>query len=641
MSRTASNKPKRLASVALSIVTVNSLQDFYMSICQRRTVFGGLVGISIVLLLAIMGYTFSVDGINFPEAVFMTCFAVTLPWTTIGFWNAVAGFVLMRGSDDPAGHVFPQSREITGSEPITTSTALAMCIRNEDVDQVHRNISAIMARLCASGYADRFHVYILSDSYMPDIVREEEAVFERLRLEWAGRMPVTYRRRESNPGFKAGNIRDFCERWGHQHDFMLTLDADSVMAGSSILKLVRIMQKHGELGIVQSLAVGLPSASAFARVFQFGMRMGMRSFTLGSAWWQADCGPYWGHNALIRMKPFMEYCHLPKLEGNGPLSGWILSHDQVEAVYMRRAGYECRVLAEETGSFEENPPHILEFIRRDLRWCHGNMQYFRLLAEPGLRFMSRVQLLLAILMFIGAPAWMLLVTIGTTAFVFPDIISFSMKPLGSAYLLFGIVMTMVFAPKISSLLDVLLNPRSRREFGGAPAIILGAAVEVVFSMMLAPIMAVANTIFLVKLFVFRKAKGWVQQSRHAHSLPLRTTAMHLWPQTLFGLVGLTAVFSVDNFSYGWFLFAAPVFIGPAFAIPFAVSSSFTPLGRFAARHGLWQLPEEEMPPVIVRALDLPAITARGEAEQFNEAYRPLSTEQLIDMDLEFDTVRRA
>ena len=145
------------------------------------------------------------------------------------------------------------------------------------------------------------------------------------------------------------------------------------------------MQNNPQLGILQSLVVGMPTSSPFARVFQFGMRLGMRSYTLGSAWWQADCGPYWGHNALIRLEPFIRHCHLPELSSGPPLGGQILSHDQVEAALMRKAGYEVRVLPEEGGSWEENPPTLLEYIRRDLRWCHGNMQYWPLLTIPGLK----------------------------------------------------------------------------------------------------------------------------------------------------------------------------------------------------------------------------------------------------------------
>ena len=128
----------------------------------------------------------------------------------------------------------------------------------------------------------------------------------------------------------------------------------------------------------------MPSASPFARIFQFGMRLGMRSYTLGSAWWQGDCGPFWGHNAIVRIAPFIRLRAAGAREGAG--EGHILSHDQIEAVLMRKAGYEVRVLAEEGSSFEQNPPTLLEFLRRDLRWCQGNMQYWPFLgARPPAR----------------------------------------------------------------------------------------------------------------------------------------------------------------------------------------------------------------------------------------------------------------
>ena len=603
----------------------------------RRQIFASLVVITILGLLIMMAYSLSLGGIVAAEWVLLACFAITLPWTAIGFWNAVIGFILLRTKENAAAHVFPASAEITGDEAITSSTAIAMCIRNEDASQVNRNLNAMMARLVASGEGGKFHVYVLSDSHFPEVIADEEVTFAKLKREWAGKIEVTYRRRKENPGFKAGNIRDFCERWSENHDFMLTLDADSVMSASSVLRMVRIMQKNEKLGILQSLVVGLPSDSAFTRVFQFGMRMGMKSYTLGSAWWQADCGPYWGHNALIRLKPFIDHCHLPKIEGKGPLSGWILSHDQVEAVYMRRAGFECRVLAEEMGSYEENPPHILEFIRRDLRWCHGNMQYFNLLNEPGLLPTSRVQLVLAILMFIGSPAWMLFIIVGTSAFIYPEI-GVKMQGIGPGYTLFAIIMAMIFAPKIASIADVLMRKDLRKSFGGGLAILFGSVMEIIFSMMLAPIMAIANTVFLFQLFVMRKAKGWTTQSRTAESLGFGVTAKHLWPQVLFGVVGISAIASVGNLGLAGWLICLPVFIGPAFAVLFGISSSHVFFGKLTSKFGFWQLPEEETPPVIIRALNMPAISIRAEYEQNSGSHAPLTTQQLLDIDANLDIV---
>ena len=230
-------------------------------------------------------------------------------------------------------------------------------------------------------------------------------------------LPLTYRRRDVNTGYKAGNIGDFCARWGGEHDFALTLDADSFMSADAILRLVRIAQGDPRLGILQSLVVGLPSTSAFTRIFQFGMRLGMRSYTLGSAWWQGDCGPYWGHNALLRLKPFLAARAAAAAEAG---EEQILSHDQIEAVLMRRGGFDVRVVPEEHESWEENPPNLIEFIGRDLRWCRGNLQYWRFLGLPGLKFVSRCQLLFAILMFLGSPGWIGLLIIGTLALAFTD-----------------------------------------------------------------------------------------------------------------------------------------------------------------------------------------------------------------------------
>ena len=259
-------------------------------------------------------------------------------------------------------------------------------------------------------------------------------------------------------------MRDFCARWGADYTLMLPLDADSLMSGEQIVRLARMMQAHPKIGILQSLVVGMPSASAFARIFQFGMRHGMRSYTMGQAWWVGDCGPFWGHNALVRIKPFYEQCDLPILPGTPPLGGHVLSHDQVEATLMRRAGYEVRVLPEERGSWEENPPTMLEFARRDVRWCQGNMQYLKLLNLPGLYPMSRFQLVWAILMFIGIPAWTLMIALlPVAAWQARGIEDF---PVNLAIGLYVTFFTMYLMPKIAGLADVVLTRGGVARYGG-------------------------------------------------------------------------------------------------------------------------------------------------------------------------------
>ena len=276
---------------------------------------------------------------------------------------------------------------------------------------------------------------------------------------------------------------------------------------------------------------------------------------------------------------------------------------------MRRAGYECRVIAEESLSFEENPPHILEFIRRDLRWCHGNMQYLKLLREPGLKPVSRLQLVLAILMFTGSPAWLLFVSTATVGILLgnPEMATFD-KEWG--VILFTMIMFMVFAPKLATFADVLLRKDQRKRYGGAFAIATSAITELVFSILLAPVMAVANTVFLVQLFSGR-AKGWVAQERQAKALPLFVTARHLWPQTLFGAAGIYALAQMDFSTIGNIAVALPVFLGPLIAVPFGIITSSTAIGMIGNRLGLWRIPEENHPVEVIKSLDLPVIKQFG------------------------------
>ena len=268
-------------------------------------------------LIALAALALSPAGFSIIDILLIILFTITLPWMVAGFWNAIIGFLILRFSADSVAAVMPQTAHIRGDEPITSSTAILLCIRNELPERIIRNLRPLLTGLDRSGFGDRFHVYALSDTSDPQIASVEKERFEELANTWDSRIAMTYRRRAVNTGYKAGNIRDFCERWGDKHEFAVLLDADSFMTAEAILWLVRLMQADPKLGILQGLVVGLPSTSAFARVFQFGMRLGMRSYTIGSAWWQGDCGPYWGHNAALRLGPFIAHCELPVLSSDG------------------------------------------------------------------------------------------------------------------------------------------------------------------------------------------------------------------------------------------------------------------------------------------------------------------------------------
>jgi membrane glycosyltransferase len=560
------------------------------------------VGLTMAGLTWLAVIALSPGGFGAVDLVLVVLFAVTLPWYVIGFWNATIGLVIMRFARDPVAAVMPVAGRVRGDEPITASTAVLLCIRNEPPERVVRLLEPMMEGLAARGVGERFHVYVLSDTSEADMAAAEDTRFAALTAAWRGQIALTYRRRTQNTGFKAGNIRDFCQRWGKDHDFAIMLDADSVMTVDLVLKLVRIMQIDPRLGIVQSLVIGMPSASAFARIFQFGMRLGMRSYTIGSAWWQGDCGPYWGHNAIVRIDPFVTRCQLPVLAEGALVKGHVLSHDQIEAVLMRRAGYGVRVLAGEGSSFEQNPPTLAEFIRRDLRWCQGNMQYWHFLRMPGLPFLSRYQLAFAILMFLGSPAWIGLLLIGSVAVALsPTPADFMRWDAGMAVLV--LVLTMWFAPNIATVIDVLTRAKLRHLFGGGVRFSASFMITIIFVVLLAPIMWASHTLFLMRLLSGRTV-DWGAQARHDHEVPWSLACRQFWPQTLIGLapVLLLAVAAPSAIPYALLIAA-----GPLLSIPLAVVTATPALGRALIAVGLDRLPEETFPPPELRALELPAI----------------------------------
>jgi membrane glycosyltransferase len=558
--------------------------------------------------LALAGRALSAGGFGAADGLLLILFGLTMPWSVIGFWNATIGFFIMRFARDPVATVLPAAAWLRGDEPIIASTAITIFVRNEPLQRVIRNIDAMMRELDAAGVADRFHLYVLSDTNQAEITGLEERLFGALAEEWRGRMPVIYRRRAVNTGFKAGNFWDFLERWGGRHEFAVTLDTDSFMTAAAVMRMVRLMQAEPTLGILQGLVVGLPSTSAFARIFQFGMRLGMRSWTIGSAWWQADCGPYWGHNAVIRIAPFLAHCHIPELPNGGVLGGQVLSHDQIEAALMRRAGYDVRVLPEEDLGWEENPPTLIEFIRRDQRWCQGTLQYGFFLFAPGLQFVSRFQLAFAMLMFLGSPAWVGLLIVGTLAVAAsPSPADFIRADAG--YALLAIILVMWFAPKIATVVDVMTRPNLRRAFGGSTRFLSSVVAETVFFILLSPIMWVCHTLFLAGL-PFGRVIGWIGQVRDDHTVPWAMAIRQLWPHTALGLVCLAILALTHPVAIPYaFLIAG----GPALAVPLAILSARPAFGLALARIGIGRLPEETAPPRALSALALPAVVAAARA----------------------------
>ena len=583
-----------------SLMTPAGLQA-NAELARRRRIVVVLNVATWILLMSLAATVLGSGGWTVVGWVLFLAFAVGTPWTVLGFWNAAIGLWLLHGGRDTLAEVAPFARAGDENVPLSVKTAIVMTLRNEDPARAILRLRTVKASVDATGEGAAFSYFLLSDTSDLDVAAAEIAAVEAWRSADLDRQRIVYRRRETNTGFKAGNVREFCETHGRGFELMLPLDADSVMSGTAILKLVRMMQRYPKLGIVQSLVVGMPSQSAFARIFQFGMRHGMRSYTLGQAWWTADCGAFWGHNAVVRIAPFRDDCQLPLIPGGPPFGGHVLSHDQVEAALMRRAGFEVRVLPFEGGSWEENPPTMLDFLTRDGRWCQGNLQYVRLLGLPGLLPMSRFQLVWAILMFAGLPAWTVMIALlPLAAWHFQSVAEFPVTLAKGLYVAF---LLMYLAPKMTGLIDAVLTKGEVARFGGPARFALSAAVELVFSFLQGAVSTIRTTIFMAGLLILGRSVDWGGQSRDACGISWRTAIDQLWPQTLLGGLICGALWVISPVTLLWSL---PLTAGYLLAVPFCVLTAGPRVGVWMKRTGLAGIPEDfEMPAELKAIQDRP------------------------------------
>jgi membrane glycosyltransferase len=362
---------------------------------------------------------------------------------------------------------------------------------------------------------------------------------------------------------------EFLDRHAEGFELMLILDADSAMTPEAVLRLVVAMRDDPTLGIVQHLTVGLPASSAFPRLFQFGMRAGMRTWATALAWWQGDSCVYWGHNAVVRIAPFRAICRLPLL----PNGAHILSHDQVEAAMLRGAGWGIRLVAEEDGSYEANPPALPEFMRRELRWLAGNFEYRHLLRMPGLRPMGRWQLVQAIMLFASPPFYLAFLLAAAWAAASDTTSAFPLRPALAATVIWS---GALYAPKLTGYLEILLSREKRMLYGGGARVAIGIALETVFTLLLDAINVVAKTIAMGRVALGLRA-AWTPQNRADRGVSWVEAARLLWPQTLLGLLVFAGFSRAGWTASAW----AAVFAGGlVVAIPFCV---ITADPRFGAR----------------------------------------------------------
>jgi membrane glycosyltransferase len=523
----------------------------------------------------------------------MVLFSVLFAWVSAGTVTAVMGFfVTLRG--DP--HAL--STRSAGSAPLAAAarTAVIMPICNEDVGTVFAGLRATCESLTAAGAQLVFDVFVLSDSSDPALRAGELQAWQRLReqLQASGsRLQVYYRWRQHRTRRKAGNVADFCRRWGRNYRYMVVMDADSVMSGDTLVTLARLMEANPRAGILQTAPRTCGHATLHARAQQFGSRVVGRLFTAGMQFWQLGEAHYWGHNAILRVAPFMQHCGLATLPGRGALSGEILSHDFVEAALMRRAGYEVWLVHDLDGSYEQQPAHVLAELQRDRRWCQGNLQNARLLAEPGLRPVHRAMLATGAMAYLSAPLWLLYVVLGAALWLHDS--DMSLWTHRNVLLLWLSTALMLMLPRVLGLLAVLLRGE-HAAFGGVLRLLGSAVLEATLSVLQAPLRMAAHSLFVIGALTGWKLE-WTSPPRTAHALHWADALRRLGPLSMGVLLTLVTVAAYSPATAVWLL---PMGLPLLLAVPITVLCSQTRWGQALRDAGWLLVPEETASPSVLQ-----------------------------------------
>ncbi|WP_202987625.1 glucans biosynthesis glucosyltransferase MdoH [Cellvibrio polysaccharolyticus] len=549
-------------------------------------------------------------GGNAVEIGMLCLFAILFSWISVGFWIGVFGFFYRCRGGDPAS-LMRQIDAATLQQTPLTKTAILLPIYHESVERSLGGLKAVYQSVERTGQLEHFDFFILSDSRNPDIWLEEQVAWKNLCKELNAEQRIFYRRRTLNLNYKSGNVGDFLRRWGANYEYMIVLDADSLMGGDTLVNMVQLMQRNEQVGILQTSPSLLNGRSLFARVQQFGSQLYGPLFTTGLASIQLGEAAFWGHNAILRIKPFMTWCGLRKLPGRGLFSGPVMSHDFVEAAYMGRAGYEVWLEPGLGESYEESPPSLVDELMRDRRWTKGNMQHLWLMFRGSrIRLAHRAAFLNGIMSYLASPLWLgflILSTIATTSLVlwpinyFPD--PHQLFPLWpewdpqKALILILTTFGLLFAPKFLAIADAMIQGRSK-QFGGKLKMLGSVLFEIVVSALLAPIRMLSHSRYVLEA-LFNFTLRWAGQNR--------TDETGWWSAFTSHAPGMVLALSWSLFALWlqpmFFYWSLPVALPLIFAAPISVLLSKVQTGQKLRRKGWLLTPEERSGSVLVDDLE--------------------------------------
>ncbi|MGD9850848.1 MAG: glucans biosynthesis glucosyltransferase MdoH [Nitrospirales bacterium] len=566
----------------------------------RRALLTTLVLIQSLVASSYMIAVLPYHGGNLVEMGIIALFFVLFAWISVGFWIGMFGFIIRCFGRD--------SHSLLGRHTLTdldsqglSRTAVVMPIYHEPIPRTFGGIRAVYRSVEQTGHIAHFDFFILSDSRNPDVWLAEQAEWHQLSQELGAGGRLFYRRRNLNQHYKSGNIADFLRRWGRDYEYMIVLDADSLMGGETLVKMVQLMEAEPQIGILQTSPTLINARSMFARVQQFANHVYGPLFTTGLAFLQLGDAVYWGHNAIIRTHPFMRHGGLKRLNGPGLFHGSILSHDFVEAALMGRAGHEVWLEPNLSDSYEESPPTLVDDLQRDKRWAKGNLQHlWVMLFEPRLRLAHRMAFFNGIMSYLASPLWLaflILTTIEAARLVLYPINYFpqphSLFPLWPewnpewAIGLASSTLFLLFLPKFLAIIDVIRS-RRRTYHGGIMRLLASILMEIIVSSLLAPIRMLAHTRFVLES-LFNVTLRWAGQNR-TDETRWSSAILNQAPGTLIAGSWAAFAFWLDEMFFYWSLPVA----GPlVFAAPTSVFLSRVGPGDRLKRWKIWRIAEEQ------------------------------------------------
>ncbi|MGA4552847.1 glucans biosynthesis glucosyltransferase MdoH [Methylorubrum aminovorans] len=562
-----------------------------------------LVGPTLATAAAIAALALAAYGL--PETwlgrTVLGLFVVLMAWQSFTAWQYFYGFIAALMGDRALSPLERRAATISTRPTGLSRTAAVVAIHAEDPIAVFAAIR-VMARSLQreGGNGSDIDIFVLSDTREGAISAVEEHEFARIQawVEREGRgMPrIRYRRRTENTGRKAGNIAEFCQTYGHEYDFMIVLDADSLMTGAAMRRLARLMEENLRTGLIQTVSYAAGRDTLFARIQQFAVRLYAPLSLRCLETWQGPDGSYWGHNAILRIEAFANNAELPVLSGRPPLGGEILCHDIVEGALLRRAGWEVRLLPEMGGTWEEMPTNLIDLLGRERRWCQGNLQHIRVLPMKGLLGASRWHLGVGILGYCVYPLWIAFLGLGTWQAARSGELGLIGYGLdggnAAAWSLAAIVIAIMALPKLLSLGYVLASPQRRADFGGIRSLLLSAALEQAIWVLLWPVMALFAAGAVLTTLVGRVVR-WDAQSRDDRSVPWGE-AFRLQSDAV-AAGGALAVLLAFSGSPWLALWMAPVAIALLTSPAQSVLTSSTRLGLGSKARGLFLTEDDTRP----------------------------------------------